>query len=90
MTVWRKSFRNYLAVLTVGLLAGSLLGEVMGRTMPEGVAKSFFTNSVTGHFGPVSLDLIAIAITLGPLSVAVNVMTIVGVVLAAYLFRSFF
>lgn len=86
----RKSFRNYLAVLTLGLLAGSLLGEILARYLPAGVAKSFFTNSVTGHFGPLSVDLIAVAITLGPLSVAVNIMTIVGVVLAAYLFRSFF
>jgi hypothetical protein len=88
--VWRKSFRNYLAVLTVGLLVGSFVGEVLARYLPEGVAKSFFTNSVTGHFGPVSVDLIAIGITLGPLSIAVNIMTVVGVVLAAYLFRSFF
>ena len=88
--MWRKNFRNYLAVLTLGLLAGSLLGEILARYLPEGVAKSFFTNSVTGQFGPVSLDLIAIGITLGPLSIAVNIMTIVGVVLAAYLFRSFF
>ncbi|MFN2431495.1 MAG: DUF4321 domain-containing protein [Gemmatimonadota bacterium] len=88
--MWRKDFRNYLAVLTLGLLAGSLVGEVLARYLPEGVAKSFFTNSVTGQFGPVSVDLIAIALTLGPLSIAVNLMTIVGVVLAAYLFRSFF
>lgn len=88
--MWRKSFRNYLAVLTLGLLAGSLLGELLERYLPDGVAKSFFTNSVTGHFGPVSVDLIAVALTLGPLSIAVNIMTIVGVVLAAYLFRSFF
>jgi Domain of unknown function (DUF4321) len=88
--MWRKSFRNYLTVLTLGLLLGSLLGEVMARYLPEGVAKSFFTNSVTGQFGPVSLDLIAIGITLGPLSIAVNIMSVVGVVLAAYLLRSFF
>ncbi|MBA2565231.1 MAG: DUF4321 domain-containing protein [Gemmatimonadetes bacterium] len=88
--MWRKSFRNYLAVLTLGLLAGSFAGEVLARYLPEGVAKSFFTNSVTGQFGPLSVDLIAIGLTLGPLSIAVNIMTIVGVVLAAYLFRSFF
>jgi hypothetical protein len=88
--MWRKSFRNYLTVLTLGLLLGSFLGEVMARYLPEGVAKSFFTNSVTGQFGPVSLDLIAIGVTLGPLSIGVNIMSVVGVVLAAYLFRSFF
>ena len=88
--MWRKSFRNYLAVLTLGLLAGSFVGEVLARYLPEGVAKSFFTNSVTGQFGPLSVDLIAIALTVGPLSIAINIMTIVGVVLAAYLFRSFF
>ena len=88
--MWRRRFRNYLIVLTLGLLAGSLLGELLARYLPGGVAKSFFTNSVTGQFGPVSVDLIAVAVTLGPLSIAVNLMSIVGVVLAAYLFRSFF
>jgi hypothetical protein len=45
---------------------------------------------VTGQFGPVAVDLIAVGLTLGPLTVAINIMALVGVVLAAYLFRSFF
>ena len=88
--VRHKSLRTYVAVLTLGLLAGSLLGEILARWLPDGVAKSFFTNSVTGQFGPVAVDLIAVGLTLGPLTVAINIMALVGVVLAAYLFRSFF
>ncbi|MBA3584580.1 MAG: DUF4321 domain-containing protein, partial [Gemmatimonadetes bacterium] len=46
--------------------------------------------SIAGAFGPISLDLVAIALTLGPLNLYVNIMSLVGIVGAAYLYRSFF
>lgn len=86
----RKSFRVYTVVLTVGLLLGSFVGELLGRYLPAGVARDFFATSIAGAFGPVSLDLVAVALTLGPLTLYVNIMSLVGIVSAAYLYRSFF
>jgi len=86
----RKNFRVYTVVLTGGLLIGSLLGEVVARFLPAGVARDFFTTSVAGRFGPIALDLIAIGITLGPLTLHVNVLSLVGIALIAYLYRAFF
>ena len=86
----RKNFRVYTAVLTVGLLVGSLVGELLSRWLPGGVARDFFTTSVAGAFGPVSIDLVAVALTLGPLTLYVNLMSLVGIVGAAYLYRAFF
>ncbi len=86
----RKNFRVYTAVLTTGLLVGSLMGELLARWLPAGVARDFFTTSVAGAFGPVSIDLVAVALTLGPLNLYVNLMSLVGIVGAAYLYRAFF
>jgi hypothetical protein len=80
----------YTLALTVGLLVGSLLGELVARFLPAGVARDFFTTSVAGRFGPVTVDLIAIGLTLGPLSIHLNVLSLVGIALTAYLYRAFF
>ena len=86
----RKNFRVYSIVLTMGLLVGSLVGELLARWLPGGVARDFFTTSVAGAFGPVSIDLVAVALTLGPLTLYVNLMSLVGIIGAAYLYRAFF
>lgn len=86
----RRNFPLYTAVLAGGLLVGSFLGELLARFLPGGVARDFFTTSVAGAFGPISLDLVAIGLTLGPLTLYVNLMSLVGIVVAAYLYRSFF
>ena len=86
----RKNFRVYSIVLTMGLLIGSLVGELLARWLPAGVARDFFTTSVAGAFGPVSIDLVAVALTLGPLTLYVNIMSLVGIIGAAYLYRAFF
>ncbi len=86
----RRNFAVYTVVLTGGLLAGSLIGELLARFLPAGVARDFFTTSVAGAFGPVSVDLIAVGLTLGPLTLYVNLMSLVGVAVAAYLYRVFF
>lgn len=86
----RKNLTLYTIVLTLGLLVGSFLGESLARFLPAGVARDFFATSVAGAFGPISIDLIALGLTLGPLTLHVNVMSLVGVALAAYLYRAFF
>jgi hypothetical protein len=86
----RRNFKIYSVVLTLGLLVGSFVGELLGRFLPAGVARDFFTTSIAGAFGPISLDLVAVALTLGPLTLYVNIMSLVGIAGAAYLYRSFF
>ena len=39
----RKSFWVYTFVLTGGLLIGSLIGQLLARFLPAGVARDFFT-----------------------------------------------
>lgn len=85
----RKRLSVYLLVLIIGMLIGGYFGEVLATFMPDGVAKDFFLTSVVGNFGPVSADLLIVALTLGPLMVKVNLVSIIGLFVAYYLFRSF-
>lgn len=86
----RRNLKVYTLVLTGGLLVGSFIGELLARFLPAGVARDFFTTSVVGRLGPMSLDLVAVGLTLGPLTLYVNIISLVGIALAAYLYRAFF
>ncbi len=85
----RKRVGIYLVILIIGMLIGSYLGEVLTSFMPDGVAKDFFLTSAVGRFGPVALDLNVIALTLGPLLVKFNLVSLLGLLIAYYLFKSF-
>jgi hypothetical protein len=86
MTARGKGLGKLVVVLVLGILIGGAVGEVLGYLLPEGVVKEFFVRSVTASLGPASVDLHAFAFTLG-LAVNVNLMSVLGVILAAYLFR---
>ncbi|MBN2289925.1 MAG: DUF4321 domain-containing protein [Candidatus Glassbacteria bacterium] len=87
--MYRKKLSAYAVVLVIGMLAGGYLGEMLSSVMPDGVAKDFFLTSVVGNFGPFSIDLLIVALTLGPLVIKVNLVSILGLFIAYYLFKSF-
>jgi len=74
--------------LILGLFLGGLLTHLSGAFLPESPVRDFFTTSVSASVGPVHLDLVAVAITLGPLAVTVNVLTLVGIGMVALVARS--
>ncbi|MEA2063071.1 MAG: DUF4321 domain-containing protein [Gemmatimonadota bacterium] len=87
--MYRKKVSVYIIVLVIGMLIGGYLGEILSSIMPDGVAKDFFLTSVTGNFGPFSINLIILALTLGPLVIKINLVSILGMLIAYYLFKSF-
>jgi hypothetical protein len=84
----RRKFKTYLIVLIVGLLISRLFGQILVWVLPEGVVSEMFLTSIEGSFGPAKLDLSVINMTLG-VGVRLNIMSVVGILLASYLFRSF-
>lgn len=74
--------------MVCGLCLGGLLTLVVERFLWEGVARSFLTASVEASLGPVSVDLVAVAFTIGPVSFALNVLTLVGIAIVALVVRS--
>lgn len=74
--------------LILGLFLGGLFTELSERFLPESAARDFFTTSVSASVGPLHLDLVAVAVTLGPLALTINVLTLVGIGLVLLIARS--
>jgi hypothetical protein len=74
----------------VGLFLGALFTKIAVLFMPDSAAREFLTTSVSASLGPLSLDLIAVAMVVGPLTLSVNALTLVGVLLVALVMRSWF
>ena len=74
--------------LVLGLFLGGLLSKLSEMFLPDSAARDFLTTSVHASLGPLDVDLVAVAFTLGPLSAALNVLTLVGIGIVAFIARS--
>ncbi|MEX0907860.1 MAG: hypothetical protein WD054_05975 [Gemmatimonadota bacterium] len=74
----------------VGLFLGALFTKIAVLFMPDSAAREFLTTSVSASLGPLSLDLIAVAMVIGPLTLSLNALSLVGVLLVALVMRSWF
>ncbi|MFZ5622900.1 MAG: DUF4321 domain-containing protein [Gemmatimonadota bacterium] len=80
----------YLAVLITGFVTGGFLDAMLRRFLPESAAREFFTFAVEPRFGPVSVDLLVLNFTIGPVGLHVSLMSLIGVVVAYLIARSLF
>jgi hypothetical protein len=74
--------------LVLGLFLGGLFTKLSEIFLPESAARDFLGFSVKASVGPFSIDLVAVALTLGPLVVQLNVLTLVGIGIVAFIARS--
>lgn len=86
----RRSRLFYLGILGTGFVLGGFLHALLSRLLPAGAPKDVLTFAVQPTVGPFSLDLLVLAFTVGPVSITVSVMAVIGVVLAYLLARSLF
>ena len=76
-----------LLIVTSGLVIGSLLGELVGSLLPSGIISELLTRGPQiGLMPPATLDLRFVALTFG-MMLKVNVVGVLGVVLAALALR---
>jgi hypothetical protein len=80
----------YLGVLSTGFVLGGFLNALLRRVLPEGAPRDVLTFSVAPQIGPLSVDLLVLSFTVGPIGINVSVLAVVGVVLAYLLARSLF
>ena len=80
----------YLGILSSGFVLGGFLNALLRTVLPAGAPKDVLTFAVTPQLGPVSIDLLVLSFTIGPIGINVSVMAVVGVVLAYLLARSLF
>ena len=84
----RRSVNRLIWTLVLGLFLGGLFTRLSEMFLPESAARTFLTTSVAASLGPFSIDLVAVAFTIGPLVLALNVLTLVGIFLVALVARS--
>jgi hypothetical protein len=83
-----RSIRRLIWTLIFGLFLGGLFTKLAEIFLPESAARDFLTTSVYSSLGPFSIDLVALALTLGPLVITLNVLTLVGIGIVAFIARS--
>ena len=84
----RRNAKRLTWTLVFGLFLGGLFTKLSELFLPESAARDFLTTSVKASVGPFSVDLVAVALTLGPLVVTLNVLTLVGIGIVAFIVRS--
>ena len=86
----RRSVIRFAWTLVLGLFLGGLLTELTKvLPFPEGAAsRRFLLTSVEASVGPLSVDLVAVAFDLGPVTLALNFLTLVGIAIVALIVRS--
>ena len=84
----RRSISRVVWTLILGFFLGGLFTKLTEVFLPESATRTFLTTSVSASVGPLSLDLVAVGLTLGPLVLYLNVLTLVGIFLVALIARS--
>ena len=84
----KRSIVIIFLVLIFGAAVGTVLGDVLGILLPEGVVKQFFLQSVSWGISPVTLDLIVGNVTFG-LRFKFNISSVLGLAAAYYFLRYF-
>ena len=85
---YQRNVKRLLWTLALGLLVGGLLTQLSVSFLPESAAKAFLTMSVEASVGPLAIDLLVFAFTIGPLILSLNVLTFVGIAIVAFIVRS--
>lgn len=64
--------------------------QVARQFLPVSSVKEFFTTAVTPSVGPVTLDLVILKFSLGPVAVDVSLLSLLGVLIAYLIAKSLF
>ncbi len=84
----RRSIARLVWTILLGFFLGGLFTKLAEMFLPDSAARTFLTTSVSASVGPFSMDLVAVAFTLGPVAVYLNVLTLVGIFIVALVARS--
>jgi hypothetical protein len=84
----RRSAIRFGYTLVLGLFLGGLLTKLVEFSLPSGTAsREFLLTSVNASVGPLSVDLVAVAFDLGPVTLTLNFLTMVGIAIVAMIVR---
>lgn len=84
----RRNTARLLVTIIGGLFVGALLTVLVTNFLPDSATRSVLTTAVSASIGPLGLDLVSIGLVLGPLTISINALTIIGILLVALVMRS--
>ena len=85
----RRNAIRFVWTLILGLFLGGLLTKLAEVVLPEGATtREFLLISVEASVGPLEVDLVAVAFVLGPVTLTLNFLTLVGIAIVAMIVRS--
>lgn len=84
----KRSVRRLAWTLVLGFFLGGLFTRLSELFLPESAARDFLVTSVAASIGPISIDLVAVSFTVGPLELTLNVLTLVGIGIVAFIART--
>jgi hypothetical protein len=87
MLAARRSVGLVALIFFLGVVIGSVVGEIIGMLLPQGnLLRQLFISGREFQVGPFYCDLIVFTFTLG-FSLKVNLISVLGIVLVAFLLR---
>jgi len=84
----RRGVVRFVWTLVLGLFLGGLLTKLVELSLPAGAPREFLLTAVEASVGPLSVDLVAVAFVLGPVTLSLNFLTVVGVAIVAMVVRA--
>ena len=85
---YRRNIKRMIWTQALGLMLGGLLTQLAVSFLPESPGKTFLTMSVDASVGPLAIDLVVFAFAIGPLTLSLNVLTLVGITIVSFIVRS--
>jgi hypothetical protein len=82
----KLSIRWAILAILLGALIGTVFGQVIGLILPDGIVKEFFLRSAVFGFSPTTVNLVILTFTLG-MTFKLNIIGVIGILLAAHIFR---
>jgi hypothetical protein len=76
-------------IFFLGVILGSVVGELIGMLLPEeNVLRQLFVSGAEFEVGPFHCNLIVFSFTIG-FSLKVNLVSVLGIVVVAFLLRMY-
>ena len=83
----RRGTVRFAWTLVLGLFLGGLFTKLAESFMPGSAPRAFLLTSIDASIGPLAVDLVAVAFVLGPVTLTLNVLTLVGIAIVAMIVR---
>ena len=84
----RRSLTRLVWAAVLGLFLGALFTQLATIYLPDSATRQVLTTTVSASLGPLGIDLLAVAFVLGPLTINLNALSLVGVLVVALIVRN--